>query len=214
MKNLSLILNAVLIIAVAILFYQVHSLQKGAGPESAIAAETTASQPIPAVSNGPSNLADAKIAYVNTDTINEHYQYIADFTKSLRGRKASLEAQMAGMEERFQKEYQEYQESAQAGIMPQAEMMKKEESLKKQQSDLANKQVQMQNLAMELEEKNTELQNNVKNFLRKYNNGKFDYILSYSDMVPTILLTNAKLDITHDVLKGLNDEYNASKGKK
>lgn len=213
MKNLSLVLNAVLIIAVAILFYQVHSLQKGASPEPA-AAETGASQPVPVVTNGPSNLADAKIAYVNTDSINMHYQYIADFTKSINASKSSLEAQMAGMEERFQKEYQEYQESAQAGILPQAEMMKKEEALKKQQSDLANKQVQMQNLAMKLEEKNVELQNNVKSFLRKYNNGKFDYILSYSDMVPTILLTNAKLDITRDVLKGLNEEYNASKGKK
>lgn len=214
MKNLSLVLNAVLIIAVAILFYQVHSLQKNGSPEPAAAAETAASQAVPVVTNGPSNLADAKIAYVNTDSINMHYQYIADFTKSINASKSSLEAQMATMDERFQKDYQEYQESAQAGILPQSEMVKKEEALKKQQSDLANKQVQMQNLALKLEEKNTELQNNVKSFLRKYNNGKFDYILSYSDMVPTILLTNAKLDITRDVLKGLNEEYNASKGKK
>lgn len=213
MKNLSLILNAVLIVAVAFLFYQVHTLKSGVQPAEQ-APEAAGHKALTAVSNGPSSLADAKIAYVNTDTINEKYQYIADFTKSMRSRKAALEAQMESMQEKFQKDYEAYQQSAQAGIMPQAEMARTEDNLKKQQSELANKQAQMQNLAMELEEKNTELQNNIKVFLRKYNNGKFDYILSYSDLLPTILLTNARLDITRNVLKGLNDEYQVTKSKK
>lgn len=211
MKNLSLILNAILIIAVIVLFYQVHELKTGMSLQEGRAGNTGDQLVVPSVSNGPSSLADAKIAYVNTDTINEKYQFIADVTKSLRTRKAALEAQMAGMQERFQKGYEDYQESAQAGILPQNEMVRKEEELKKQQSDLANKQVQMQNLGIELEEKNAELQDKMKAFLRQYNNGKFDYIFSYSDVVPIILLTNARLDITHDVLKGLNEQYNASK---
>jgi ABC-type molybdate transport system substrate-binding protein len=78
---------------------------------------------------------------------------------------------------------------------------------------LANKELQMQNLGIELEEKNMELNKNVKQFLAKFNNGKFDYILSYSDLMPTILLTNPKLDITPEVLSGLNEEYNAKKKK-
>jgi hypothetical protein len=47
-----------------------------------------------------------------------------------------------------------------------------------------------------------------------FNNGRFDYVLSYSDLIPTILLTNPKLDITPQVLLGLNAEYNAKKAKK
>lgn len=212
MKNLSLILNGILIIAVAVLFYQVQQLKPA---EPTTASGETNSEAKPAIVASATNLGDAKIAYVNTDSINEHYAYIADYTKQLKGRKATLEAQMESMTMKFQSDYQAYQQSAQAGIAPQSELLKAEENLKRQQQDLANKELQMQNLGVELEEKNMELNKNVKEFLQRYNNGRFDYILSYSDMVPTILLTNPKLDITPDVVKGLNEEYKAKKaGKK
>lgn len=212
MKNLSLILNGVLAIAVAILFYQVNTLKNGSsGADSSNNESTQSIQPT--ITASSTNLADAKIAYINTDTLNEHYAYIADFTKVLRNKKAVLESQMQSMTEKFQREYQEFQQSAQAGIAPQAELQKQQANLERQQQELANKELQMQNLGVELEEKNMELNKMVKEFLLKFNNGKFDYILSYSDLVPTILLTNPKLDITTQVIKGLNDEYNAKKKK-
>jgi outer membrane protein len=196
MKNLSLIINGVLAVAVAILFYQVHSLKNGATISSDTGTEKSEVKPV-VVSN--TTLADSKIAYVNTDSINEHYQYIADFTKVIRAKKASLEAQMQSMTAKFQQEYQEFQQSAQAGVAPQAELQKQQASLERQQQELSNKELQMQNLGVELEEKNAELNQSVKDYLQKINNGRFDYILSYSDLVPTILLTNPKLDITPEV---------------
>ncbi len=211
MKNLSLILNGVLIVAVAFLFYEVQSL-KPAAPLTANGETNAETKPV--IVTSATNLGDAKIAYVNTDSLNEQYDYITDFTKDLKRKKSALEAQMESMTIKLQNDYQAYQQSAQAGIAPPAELMKTEESLKRQQQDLANKELQMQNLALELEEKNMELNKNVKEFLQRYNNGRFDYILSYSDMMPTILLTNPKLNITADVLKGLNEEYKAKKATK
>jgi outer membrane protein len=210
MKNLSLIINGVLAIAVAILFYQVHSLKNGTTVSSNEGTEQAEIKPV-VTSN--TTLADSKIAYVNTDSINEHYQYIADFTKVIRNKKASLEAQMQSMTAKFQQEYEAFQQSAQAGVAPQAELQKQQASLERQQQELANKELQMQNLGVELEEKNMELNQSVKDYLKKINNGRFDYILSYSDLMPTILLTNAKLDITPEVLRGINEEYNAKKKK-
>jgi outer membrane protein len=210
MKNLSLIINGVLAIAVAILFYQVHSLKNGATVSLDEGTEKTEVKPV-VVSN--TTLADSKIAYVNTDSINEHYQYIADFTKVIRNKKASLESQMQSMTAKFQSEYEAFQQSAQAGVAPQSELQKQQASLERQQQELANKELQMQNLGIELEEKNMELNKSVKDYLQKINNGRFDYILSYSDLMPTILLTNPKLDITTEVLKGINEEYNAKKKK-
>ena len=210
MKNLSLIINGVLAIAVAILFYQVHSLKNGTAVSSDEVAEKTEVKPV-ITSN--TTLADSKIAYVNTDSINEHYQYIADFTKVIRNKKAALEGQMQSMTAKFQQEYEAFQQSAQAGVAPQAELQKQQASLERQQQELANKELQMQNLGVELEEKNMELNKSVKDYLQKINNGRFDYILSYSDLMPTILLTNPKLDITTEVLKGINEEYNAKKKK-
>lgn len=211
MKNLSLILNGVLAIAVAVLFYQVHSLKSIISPSSE---ETSSNLEVkPVVISNSAALGDAKIAYINTDSINEHYAYIADFTKNIRGRKATLEGQLESMTLKFQQDYQSLQQSAQAGIASQADLARQEERLKAQQQDLANKEMQLQNLGVELEEKNMELNKTVKDYLQKINNGKFDYILSYSDMMPTIMLTNPKLDITSEVLKGLNEEYNAKKKK-
>ena len=212
MKNLSFVINGILAIAVAILFYQVHTLKTTVNPSNDTSGSNTSVTPT--IVSSSTNLSNSKIAYVNTDSINEHYAYIADFTKVLRAKKSSLEAQMESMTIKFQNEYQAFQQSAQAGIAPQGELMKTEESLKRQQQDIANKEMQMQNLGVELEEKNMELNKNVKEYLLRYNNGKFDYILSYSDLMPTILLTNPKLDITPDVLKGLNEEYKLKKGKK
>lgn len=211
MKNLSLILNGVLAVAIAILFYQVHTL-KNAGASTENSSADSVIQP--AIIASSTNLGDAKIAYVNTDSINEHYDYIADFTKVIRSKKATLESQMQSMTAKFQQEYEAFQQSAQAGVAPQSEMQKQQASLERQQKELANKELQLQNLGIELEEKNMELNKSVKDYLLRINNGRFDYILSYSDLMPTILLANPKLDITTEVLKGINDEYNAKKGKK
>lgn len=210
MKNLSFIINGILAVAVAILFYQVHSL-KNSGD---VSLQNEVENKNPIIVTSASNLADAKIAYINTDSINEHYAYIADFTKVLKSKKSVIESQMQTLTTRFQKDYESFQQSAQAGIASEADLMKQKTNLERQQQDIANKELQMQNLGIELEEKNIELNKNVKDFLAKYNNGKFDYVLSYSDMIPTILLVNPKLDITNDILKGINQEYKNKKNKK
>ena len=64
MKNLSLIINGVLAIAVAILFYQVHSLKNGAAVSEDVGTEKPEVKPV-VVSN--TTLADSKIAYRKTD---------------------------------------------------------------------------------------------------------------------------------------------------
>jgi len=61
---------------------------------------------------------------------------------------------------------------------------------------------------------NVALLDSVMNFLRRYNeNYKFDYILGFTKG-GNILLANDTLDVTNDVIKELNLEYNKKhKGK-
>ena len=83
MKNISLIINGILAVAVGILFYQVNALKNTSGAtNTATEVSTTGVQPL--ITANSVNLADAKIAYINTDSINDKYQYIADFTKVLK----------------------------------------------------------------------------------------------------------------------------------
>ena len=58
---------------------------------------------------------------------------------------------------------------------------------------------------------NLRLLDTITNFLKRYNEiYKFDYILTYK-MAGDILIANDTLDITNDVLKTLNKEYQERK---
>mgnify|MGYP000079577778 CR=1 FL=1 len=47
-------------------------------------------------------LPDAKIAFVNIDTLNEKYLFIADYVKAMKKRKETIEAQLQAMMNQFQ----------------------------------------------------------------------------------------------------------------
>jgi len=212
MKNILYGIIAVLAICVAILFYQVQSLKTAMGGGATEVKTDVATNEKP-VSNviTDGKLPDAKIAFINIDTLNENYLFISDYVKVLKGRKLSLEAQIQSLTQKFQQEYEAAQQSAQAGIMPPAEIEAKKKELERQQRDIQNKEMQMDGLANEMQEKNEELQRGIKTFLKSYNNDKYDYIMAYSNAVPTILLANPKLEITYQVLDALNADYKTKK---
>lgn len=212
MKNIAYGIIGVLAICVGILFYQVQTLKAGNVSENSDKTSENTSEKSnvkPVVMNGP--LPDARIAYINIDTLNENYLFIEDYVKVLKGRKLSIEAQLQSLTQKFQQDYEAAQQSAQAGIMPPAEMEAKKKELERQQREIQNKELQMDNLATEMAEKNDQLQRDVKEFLKRYNNEKYDYIMAYSNAVPSILLANPKLDITYQVLDALNTEYKNKK---
>jgi outer membrane protein len=157
--------------------------------------------------NNTSSLSDGKIAFVNIDTINEKYLYISDIVKQMKARKEKIEAQLQSMMTQFQQDYEAFQQSVQAGIAPPSELEKQKRKLEQQQRDIQNKQLQMDNLAAELQEKNEQLQKDMKEFMNRFNNGRYDYILSYSEALPNVLFANPKYDITNEVIKALNEEY-------
>lgn len=216
MKNLSLIINGILAVAVAILFYQVHSLKNSGGVvtenSSSIQDSTGAKPKINEI--GPTDLADAKIAFVNTDSINSQYLYLADYSKKMKGQVQAIESQLESLTMSFQTEYEAYQQSAQAGIAPQGEMAKMEESLKRKDQDIKNKQLQLQNIQYDQQDKVFELNEKLQQVVDKFNNGRFDYVMSYSETLPLLVFKNKKLDISRDIINILNEEYKNSKVKK
>lgn len=215
MKNISLIINVVLAIAIAILFYQVHSLKQNGVPETEASAATGDSAKARVTINevGPTSLADAKMAFINIDSINSRYLFIADYSKKMKGQIQSIQNQLEDLTLAYQTELQAYQESAQRGIAPQSELQKAEESLIRKEQEIKNKQLQLQNIQYDQQDKNYELNQTLQQVVDKYNNGRFDYVFSYSETVPILVFKNKKLDISSDIIKILNEEYNAKKKK-
>ena len=214
MNKLLLGLNALLIIAVAFLFYKINSLSGSKSDEektditTETKTDTTKKQIIPVAVGTPPT---GKIAFLNLDVLNEKSLEVIDLIKEAKNRKAGIENSLETLSMNYQKKMQEYQISEKAGIASQAEMEAKVREIQALEKDAQNKQIQMDNLTVDISEKNALFQQTIKSFLVKWNNGKYDYILSYSDAVPTMLLGNATLDITNEVVEQINSEYKAKK---
>lgn len=217
MKNLSLILISVLTIAVGVLFYQVYALKNSDGASNQIenVALNDSAKIKPVIGeNGPTSLAEAKIAFLNIDSINSQYLFIADESKKMKGKVQHIEAQIESLTASLQTEYESYQQSAQTGIAPQGELQKMEESLKRKDQEIKNKQLQLQNFQYDQQEMILALNEKLQQVVDKYNNGKFDYVISYSETLPILVFKNKKLDISSDIIAILNAEYKSTKNKK
>ncbi len=217
MNKIIIGVNVVLIAAVGFLFYKVNDLSNSAPEKTETTEEnktdvkaTDTKTVVTPVGNTPTG----KIAFVNIDVLNDKSLEVIDLIAESKRKKNSIEASVESLSMQYQKKVEEFQMSQKAGIAPQSELEAKAREIQAIEKEAQNKQIQMDNLSIDIGEKNASFQKNVKDFLIKWNNGKYDYILSYSDAVPTMLLGNATLDITDQIVTQFNDEYKQRKGKK
>ena len=120
---------------------------------------------------------------------------------------------MEGLQQRYQQKVEEFQRSQRAGIAPESELRAKAKEIEDIEREAANKQVQMDNLTMDISDKNSAFQQKVREFLTRWNGGRFDFILSYSEAIPSVLLANSALEVTDEVIAKLNEEYKTRKNK-
>jgi len=205
MKNLSLILNAVLAIAVAILYYlhfskpkQVATVKTAPGWDTVVTVET----PEEAAEAGPMG----RILYVDIDTINLRYNYIKTQKAAMEKQGAQAEASLKAKAQALQAEYIDYQKKAQAGELTQQQAMAMEKSITEKQQSLAQQEQKLSEQLMDKtnkiqEELNRRMRKELQVYLDKY---QADYILGYTEGA-NILLTNPKLNITKEVLTRLNE---------
>ncbi|MFN8353729.1 MAG: OmpH family outer membrane protein [Spirosomataceae bacterium] len=194
MKNLSLIWNAVLTIAVIVLGYK----QFSGGSSSSGSVSSSASA-------GGKN-----IVYVNTDTLLSNYDYFKDIKKELENKRYRVESDLAQKGRGVELEMAGAQQKA--ATMTQAELQATELRLRKLQSDFAQyREIESQKLAQEEAKRNEELINSIQEYLKKYNNdNKYHVVLGYTKG-GGILFADPSLEVTQKVLEGLNKEYKAKK---
>lgn len=217
MNKIIIGVNVVLIAAVGFLFYKVNDLGSAGTEKTETTQENKAdvkTVDTKTVSTPVGNTPTGKIAFVNIDILNDKSLEVIDLIAESKRKKSSIEASVENLSMQYQKKVEEFQMSQKAGIAPQSELEAKAREIQAIEKEAQNKQIQMDNLSIDIGEKNASFQKNVKDFLIKWNNGKYDYILSYSDAVPTMLLGNATLDITDEIVTQFNDEYKERKGKK
>lgn len=193
--------NAVLLLGLI----GIYILHFTSAPKSKVNAEATA----PLQKEG-----GLTIAYVDTDTLLANYQYAKDLEADLLAYKNQQEAYGKQQLERFQKDYQDYLKNG--ANMTLSQQQAKEADLKQRSEKIATLEQELTAKIMDKQiSENTKLLNAIFAFVREYNeqNQQFDIIMRKTFENSPNLYLNPGMDITQEILDGLNEEYKQVKGK-
>ncbi len=210
MNKILLGVNAFLVLAVAYLFYKTSGTPSNSTDSSNQENKTETEKPV----EKKEVPVTGKIAFVNIDSINEKSLFVDYMVRKLKTSRANLEAAMENLSMQYQKKMEEYQASANAGIAPESELAAKAKEIRAIENEANNKQLQMDNLTRELNEKNNAFQEEVRKYIKETYEGKYDYVLTYSEAIPSMLYGNSAYDITSEVIYALNENYKKKNPKK
>lgn len=152
-----------------------------------------------------------QIVYVNSDSLLNNYEYFKEIRTQFEDKAKKAQADLQSKGNAFQKEVADYQKNA--GTMSAEQRANTEERLARKQDELGRlNQNASASLAQQEAEENEKLYNRVSDFLKKHaqENG-YKLVLTYSKSNPTVLYADESLEVTNEVVKGLNAEYSKEK---
>jgi outer membrane protein len=210
MKNVSLVLNIVLLVAVGVLFWLFFTSKKAQSPTKQI-------------NFGDKNM---RIAFVDIARLDTTYKYITDRRYELNQKEDNMRRELSNVERGLAAQQQSLQEDA-ASLEndPKISMTEKYNRQKELQVRYENFQAAYEQYSRrkdDMEKKlnddlnkfNKEMMDNLFNNIKKYNaDQKYDYILA-RQYQGGLLAANDSLDITEDILTMLNEEYKTQNGAK
>jgi len=203
MKNISLALNAILVVAVAILFYLHFSNLPKVQEEIVVAniENEKIDEPV------KEEKISSNIAYLNVDSLQSNYKLYSVLINKLKRRQAKYEKELQSKSAVFEKKVMVFQKKAPTmtqfeGQMRQKELAEEEQVLYKLRDDFA---IKFQNEEGKL---NEEFQNNVKGFIQEFNDkSQYNLIIGASQVGNVVLDYNEGINITNQIVEGLNKQY-------
>ena len=189
MKNISLILNAVLFVAVAVLYYlHFSSSSKSTTNESS------------------SNISELKIAYINADSVLKYYEFFKVNKEKLESKGKNLDQDFRNRAQSLQNDINAYQRNVGSMTIGQAKAV--EEDLGKKQQNLQLYQRSLEQEIMTDQSKmNEDLYANITAYLKQYGEQKGLQVVLKYDPTSDLLYGGQSIDITKDVITGLNETY-------
>ncbi|RXQ96769.1 OmpH family outer membrane protein [Ancylomarina salipaludis] len=189
MKNLSIVLNAILIVAVGILFF-LHFSGENKAEVKTIAGE-------------------GAVVYVNTDSLLSSYNFSVDLNEKFLKKQEDSRTDFNFKAQKLEKEAVDFQRKLQNnGFLnrERAEKAQRELMEKKQNLDQLDRKLSSELMA-EQNENSKRLFDSVTNYLKLYN-AKHKYSLIISTTKGGTVLHSANgLDVTKDIIDGLNARY-------
>ena len=198
MKKTNFILNGFLAVAIGPMFAQC------AGNNNA----STTSAPV-AGTTGSSNM---KIAFVEIDSLLTKYNFWNDLSEQMLKKEENIRTTLNEKGKKLEAEAREFERKIQNNGFTSRERAEQEQArLMKQQQELQELQQKLANdLAAENQKNSLELRDSINSFLNEYNKSKgYDLIIS-NTAFDNLLYGNPALNITNEIVEGLNARYNPS----
>ena len=196
MKHLSTILNVVLLLAVAFLYFHAFGNKKSS---------SSATKTLTSSSDAKTPLV-APIAYVELDSLNEKILYIKEKRKELEAEQRSIESEWESGYRGLENQKNNFLKKGDAITQQMAEEFQGQ--LIQQQQRIDQKK---QGLTQKLSEKSykfmDDIQKKLKDFLIDYNKEKnYLYILTTGTGLDYMVYKDTTLNITDEVVRGMNEK--------
>lgn len=198
MKNGLLVLNLLLVVAVAVLFYLYFSKPKAATPAP--------------VTSAAKDTHSGAIAFFEMDSLEASFSMVKDVKAELSKREESVNNELRRMEQNYKNKAQQYQNQAPTMSQVQSEMATRD-MMQLQQSLQARKQTLDNEFQDYYMRRMKEVKTKIEDYLKQYNKERgYSYIFAYDPGL--FYYKDSVHNITADLIKGLNAGYGAAAKKK
>ncbi|MBQ5663294.1 MAG: OmpH family outer membrane protein [Bacteroidaceae bacterium] len=189
-----------LIAFVAMLFFTQCTKEQSAQQSSTDATNTTAAAE-----------KSIKIAFVDIDSLLAKYEFSITLNKEMLRKEEDMRMKLSEKAKALQADYDDFQKKLQNNVYATRERAEEEQARILKQKDALDKLEQrlIGELSAESQKNNITLHDSINSFLKQYNaEKKFDLILSR--VGDNLLYANDALNITEEVINGLNARYTPS----
>lgn len=203
MKNFSIVSNVVLFIGLVAL-YIIHF--------SSPVAEVEVSEKSDSL-NVTKAVVTSGFAYVNMDTLISSYDMAEELSEALQSKQKQMESELNTKSSAYERGVGDFQEKVQKGLVTRAQAQQMEQNLMQEQQSL----IQLRdNLTMQLAEEeqvmNRRIVNSIMEYLEIYNQDhNHQFILGRQSLDISVPFADEALNITQNVLTGLNTHYQEQK---
>lgn len=182
-----------------------------AGCKNGAATENQATE----ASNTP---ASGSIVYFNLDKVLEEYDMANDLRQTVESKAQNISQDLERRQGRIERDIKTFQDKISKGLLVSSVAQQQQEKLQKAQADFQNYYAQkQQEMAEEQQVMMNQIADAIKSFLDSYNaeKGYAMILTTQGAILPAPIATgDASLDITEDILAGLNAEYIKTKSAK
>lgn len=153
-----------------------------------------------------------KIAYVDIDSLLSNYTFSVTLRNEMLRKGENMRMTLSEKAKVIQADAEDFQRKVENNVYATRQRAEEEQArILKSQEELARLEQRLVNeLSAEEQKNNITLRDSINNFLNDYNK-THGYDLIISKMADNILLANKSLDITKEVIDGLNSRYNNKK---